>query len=91
MFSDCTVPPDGKEIQPGSSDQEASPLAGKNTRVVLVACHTEKCVPTACFQWCGYFRGPWVSSVTMDDFSVRVTKVTSWIGVSRTHDLPFCF
>ena len=30
--------PDSKEIQLGSSDQEASPSAGKNTGVVLVPC-----------------------------------------------------
>ena len=35
MFSDCTEPPDSKETELGSSDQEASPSAGKNTRVVL--------------------------------------------------------
>ena len=38
MFSGCTVPPDSKETELGSSDQEASPSAGKNTRVVLVPC-----------------------------------------------------
>ena len=47
MFSDCTVPCDSKETELGSSDQEASPSAGKNTRIVLVPCHTWKCVPTA--------------------------------------------
>ena len=31
MFSGCTVPPDSKETELGSSDQEASPSAGKNT------------------------------------------------------------
>ena len=30
-----------------SSDQEASPSPGENTRVVLVPCPTWKCVPTA--------------------------------------------
>ena len=38
MFSGCTVPPDSKQTKLGSSDQEASPSAGKNTRVVLVPC-----------------------------------------------------
>ena len=47
MFSDFTVPPDSKEAQLGSSDQEASPLAGKNIGVVLVPCSRMKCVPTA--------------------------------------------
>ena len=31
MFSDCTVPPDNKETELGSSDQEASQSVGKNT------------------------------------------------------------
>ena len=47
MFSDCTVPCDSKETELGSSDQEASPSAGKNIRIVLVPCHTWKCFPTA--------------------------------------------
>ena len=47
MFSGCTVPPDSKEIQLGSSDQEASPSAGKNTGIVLVPCRAWKCVFTA--------------------------------------------
>ena len=38
MFSGCTVPPDSKETEPGSSDQEASLSANKNTRTVLVQC-----------------------------------------------------
>ena len=32
------MPPDSKETKLGSSDQEASPSAGKNTGVVLVPC-----------------------------------------------------
>ena len=47
MFSGCTVPPDSKETKPGSSNQEASLTAGKNTEIVLVPCHTWKCVHTA--------------------------------------------
>ena len=38
VFSSCTVPPDGKKTELGSSDQETSPSAGKNTGVVLVPC-----------------------------------------------------
>ena len=41
------MPPDTKETKLGSSDQEVSPLAGKNTGIVLVSCRTWKCVPTA--------------------------------------------
>ena len=47
--------------------------------------------PYSYFQWCKYFSDPWVSFVTTNEFSVRVTKIISRIGVSRTHSLPFCF
>ena len=47
MFSGCNVLPDSKETELGSSDQEASLSAGKNTRIVLVLCRTWNCVPTA--------------------------------------------
>ena len=42
-----TVLPDSKETKLGSSDQEVSPSAGKNTVIVLVPCCTWKFVPTA--------------------------------------------
>ena len=47
MFSGCNVPPDGKETKLESSDQEASPSAGKNTGIVLLPCRAWECVPTA--------------------------------------------
>ena len=47
MFSGCTVSPDSKETELGSSDQEVSPSVGENARVVLVPCCAWKCVPTA--------------------------------------------
>ena len=47
MFSGCNVPPDSKETELGSSDQESSLSAGKNTRIVLVLCRTWNCVCTA--------------------------------------------
>ena len=47
MFSGRTVRPDSKETKLGSSDQETSPSAGKNTKIVLVPCRAWKCVPTA--------------------------------------------
>ena len=50
-----------------------------------------KVCPYSYFRWCGYFQSPWVSFVTTDEFSVSVTKITSRIGVSWTHSLPFCF
>ena len=36
----CSVPPDSKETELGSTNQEASPSAGKNTKIVLVLCRT---------------------------------------------------
>ena len=47
MFSGCTVPPDSKKTELGSSHQEAFPAAVKNTGTVLVPCCAWKCVPTA--------------------------------------------
>ena len=47
MFFGCTAPPDSKETKIGSSNQEASPSAGENTKVTLKPCHAWKCVPTA--------------------------------------------
>ena len=47
MFSGCTVSPDSKKTELECSDQEASPLAGKNIGIVLVPCRARKCVPTA--------------------------------------------
>ena len=47
MFSGCTVPPDSKETEIRSSNQEAFPLAGKNAGIVLVPCRAWKCVPRA--------------------------------------------
>ena len=47
MFSGCTVLPHSKETELASSDQKASPLAGKNTGVVLVPCSHMEVLPTA--------------------------------------------
>ena len=47
--------------------------------------------PFSYFLWWGYFWGSWMSFVVTDEFSVRVTKITSRIGVSWTHSLTFCF
>ena len=65
--------------------------AGKNTGVVLVPCFFMEVCPYSYFQWCGYFWVPSVSFVKTDEFSVRVTKITSRIGISWTHNLPFYF
>ena len=78
------MPADSKETKLGSSNEEASPSAGKDTGVVLVPC---LCIPTAisgsvdiyevsvCHCHCPL--------VMTDEFSVRVTKITS--------SLPFYF
>ena len=47
VFSGCTVPPDSKEKEPGSSKQETSPSVSKKNEVALVTCCTWKCAPTA--------------------------------------------
>ena len=69
MFSGCTVLPDSKETELGSSNQEASPSAGKNTGYGLVPCLRMEICPYSYFQWCEYFWGPWVSFVSTDEFS----------------------
>ena len=91
VFSGWTVPPDSNETEFISSDQEASPSAVKNNRVVLVPCLHVEVHPCSYFWFCGYFWGSWVSSATTNEFSVRVTKITSRIGVSWNHSLPFYF
>ena len=73
--------PDSKETELGSSDHEASPSAGKNTGVVLVSCSRMEVCLYSFSQWCGYFRGPWMSFVTTDEFSVKVTEINLRIGV----------
>ena len=47
MFFGCTVLPDSKGTKLGSNDQEASPSAVKNTRIILEPCCARKCVSTA--------------------------------------------
>ena len=53
--SGCTVPHGSKESDLGSSDQKASPSAGKNTGVVLVPCSRMEVHPYSYFWWYGYF------------------------------------
>ena len=47
MLYGCNVLPDSKESELGSSNQEASPSAVKNTGIVLVPCLTWMCVCSA--------------------------------------------
>ena len=56
MCSGCTVPPDSKETKHGSRDQEASPSAGKNTRIILKCAW--KCAPTAISSGVNIFEVP---------------------------------
>ena len=49
MFSGCTVLPDSKETELGSSNHEAFLSTGRNTGVVLMPCNAWKCVPTTIF------------------------------------------
>ena len=51
MFSGFTVSTDSKDTELGSSDQEASSSAGKNTGVVLVPCSCMEVCPHRYF-WC---------------------------------------
>ena len=69
MFSGGTVLPDSKETELGSSNQEASQSAGKNTGIVLVPCLLMEVAPYSYFWWSGYFSGPWMSFVMTDEFS----------------------
>ena len=71
VFSGCTLPPDSKDTELGSSNQETFPSACKDIEIVLVPSHAWK-----------HFQGFWVSFVTTDEFSVMVTKITSRIDVS---------
>ena len=58
VLSGCTVLPDSKETKLGSSNQEVSPSAGKNIRVVLVPFCAWRCVPTATFSGMGISEVP---------------------------------
>ena len=59
----------------GSSNQEASSSAGKNTGLVLVPCSRMEVCPYSYFQWCGYFWGSWVSFVTADSSQLGSQKL----------------
>ena len=49
VFSGCAVPPDSKETELGSSNQEASPSAVKNTKVVFSAMFVHGCASLQLF------------------------------------------
>ena len=91
MLSSCTLLPDSKETKLGSSNQEASSSAGKNTGVDIVPCHAWKFVLTAIFGVVDISKVPGFLFITTDDFTVRVTKIISRIVVSRPCSIPFRF
>ena len=66
MFPSCSVPPDSQDTKLSNSNQGASPSAGKNIGVVLGSCLRLE-----------VRLGISVVSIT----KMRVTKITSWIGV----------
>ena len=80
MFSGCTVQPDSKETELGSSNKVVSPSADKSTRVALKPCCAQKCIPAAISDGVDISNVP--GCHTTDDFSVRVVKTTSRIVVS---------
>ena len=81
MFSGSTMLSDNKETKLGSSNQQASLSAGKNIGIVLVSCCSWKCIPTATSGGVDISEVPACHLLT-DEFSVRVTKITSRIGFS---------
>ena len=89
MFSSCTLLPDSKEAELGSSHQEACPSAGKDSVVFLVSCCGWLCVPTAIS---GDVNISIVAGCHMTgQFPVRVTKIMSRIGWLITHSLHSVF
>ena len=68
MFPGSTLSHDSKETKLGSSNQEASSSAGKNTGIVLVPCCVWKCVLK--------IISGGVDILEVPEFSGRVTKIT---------------
>ena len=88
VFSGCNVLPNIKETELGSSNQEASPLADKNNRVVLVPCHAWKCVPIAISSGVDVSEVPesHLLGLISSDWGSQKLR---WPSVSWTHSLPF--
>ena len=82
MFSGCTMLPDSKKTELGSSDRQAAPSAEQVKITGFSAMSCMEVCPYSYFWWCGYFQGSWLSFVTTDEFLVRDTKIVSRIGVS---------
>ena len=88
-FSGCTLLHNSQETEFGSSDQEASPSAGKNTGVVLVTCCTWKSVPTAISGGVDISGALGCHLLRLMSFQWGLQKITSRIAVSWTHSLTF--
>ena len=72
--------------------EKTAPSAVKNTGIILVSCRaTRKCVLTAVFGNVDIPEVPEYHLLRQMQFSVKVTKITSRIGFSLTHSLPFWF
>ena len=76
------MPPDIKDTKLGNGNQEAFPSAGKNNRIVLVPCHTWKCVPTAISSGVDISEVPGSHLLRQMSSQLKVTKIPSRIGVS---------
>ena len=82
---------DSKKTKHRSSNQEASQCSGKITVVASLPCCTLKCAFPAISCGMIIFDVPSMLFVSANEFSMRVTKITSRISVSWTHSLPFWY
>ena len=90
VFSGCTVLPDSKDTKLESSiHPRGFSISMQKNRIVLAPCRT--CGPTAISGGADISKGLECHLLQQDEFSVRVAKLTSRIGVSWTYSLPFCF
>ena len=67
----------GQENKLRRINQEVSPLATKNTGLVSELCCILKWVPTAIYSGIDILVSPWVLFLTINEFSTRITKITS--------------
>ena len=74
MFSCYAVPRDDKETELGSGDHEASPTAGKYTRIVLVPCCAWKYVPAVISSDADISKVPGCHFFMTDFFSQTLPK-----------------
>ena len=74
--------PDSKGTELRSSDQEASPSGRQKYLGSFSAMSPMEVCSYSYYRCCECFRGPRVSFVMTDEFSLWFTKVTSRVGVS---------